>query len=50
MSYPVTPLLSVDAVQDRLTVLGAVAVAVRFAGADGGVVSTVQQIEETRWT
>jgi hypothetical protein len=35
-------LASLEAVQERLTVVGDVAVAVRLAGTDGAVVSTVQ--------
>jgi hypothetical protein len=37
--YPVTPTLSVDAVHDRLICAGEAAVAVKLAGAVGGVVS-----------
>src|SRR2546422_9890328 len=37
--YPVTPTLSVDAVQARLIWLAVAAVAVRLDGAEGGVVS-----------
>src|SRR2546422_2208127 len=37
--YPVTPTLSVDAVQARLIWLADAAVAVRLDGAEGGVVS-----------
>ena len=37
--YPVTPTLSVDAVQERLICVGEGAEAVRFVGAVGGVVS-----------
>src|SRR5207253_8923812 len=37
--YPVTATLSVEAVQERLIWLVETAVAVRFAGVDGGVVS-----------
>jgi hypothetical protein len=39
--YPATPTLSVDAVQERLICVAKVAVAVKFAGVDGGVVSGV---------
>ena len=38
--YPVTPTLSVDAVQDSETVVEVVAVTARVVGAVGGVVST----------
>jgi len=38
--YPVTPTLSVDAVQDNETVVEIVAVTARLVGAVGGVVST----------
>jgi len=37
-----TPLASVDALQERFTVVGPVAVAVKIVGVVGGVVSTVQ--------
>ena len=37
--YPVTPTLSVDAVHDKLICVVEAAVAVRFVGAVGGVVS-----------
>jgi hypothetical protein len=37
--YPVTPTLSVEAVQERLTCEAEVVVATRFVGAVGGVVS-----------
>ena len=37
--YPVTPTLSVEAVQERLTCVAEAAVAVKFVGAVGGVVS-----------
>jgi hypothetical protein len=40
MRYPVTPTLSVDAVQDSETVVEVVAVTMRFVGGVGGVVST----------
>jgi len=39
--YPVTPTLSVDAVHDKLTCAGEAAVAIKLAGAVGGVVSWV---------
>ena len=39
--YPVTPTLSVEAVQDKLICEVEAAVAVRFVGAVGGVVSGV---------
>lgn len=39
--YPATPTLSVDAVQERLICVAKVAVAVKFAGVDGGIVSGV---------
>jgi hypothetical protein len=39
MSYPVTPTLSVEAVQDNATLLFVVPVTVAPVGADGGVVS-----------
>src|SRR5258708_7290864 len=39
--YPVTPILSVDPVQDRLTWVGPVAKAVKLDGAVGGVVSAL---------
>ena len=39
--YPVTPTLSVEAVQDKLICEVGAAVAVRFVGAVGGVVSGV---------
>lgn len=44
--YPVTPTLSVEAVQERLICVAKVAVAVKPAGAVGGVVSGVPTVEE----
>src|SRR5262249_61094291 len=41
MRYPVTPILSVEAVQDSETVVEVVAVTMRFVGGVGGVVSTI---------
>ncbi len=41
MRYPVTPTLSVDAVQESEIVVEVLAVTTRFAGAVGGIVSTV---------
>jgi hypothetical protein len=38
--YPVTPTLSVEAVQDSETVVEVVAMTMRFVGGVGGVVST----------
>jgi hypothetical protein len=37
--YPVTPTLSVEAVQERLILVSEATVAVRLAGAEGGIVS-----------
>ena len=42
--YPVTPTLSVDAVQTRLIWLVLTAVAVRFKGTDGATVSAVAAV------
>src|SRR5277367_5756505 len=44
--YPVTPTLSVDAVQERSICVAKVAVAVKFDGAVGGVVSGIPAVEE----
>ncbi|MNC24996.1 hypothetical protein D3C75_730690 [compost metagenome] len=41
MSYPVTPTLSVDAVQARLTLVSVFEVLLRSVGGVGGVVSEV---------
>ena len=42
MPYPVTPTLSVEAVQVRDTVVGEVAVAARLVGTDGANVSPLK--------
>ena len=39
MSYPATPILSVDAVQDRFVVVEVVPVAAKLVGAVGALVS-----------
>ena len=44
--YPVTPTLSLEGLQLRLTCVGLLAVAARFAGAVGGVVSGVVAVSE----
>lgn len=44
--YCATPTLSAEAVQERLICVAKVAVAVKFAGAVGGVVSGVPALEE----
>lgn len=44
--YPVTPTLSVDAVQTRLICVADAAVAVKFVGAVGGVVSGAEGADE----
>lgn len=43
-SYPVTPTLSVAAVQDKLVVVVVVPEAVRLVGAEGAVVSDVPAV------